>query len=62
MTDVRVRAERPADVDRVREINDLAFGPTSESARHGRGASMPIERADSKPNLARFPPAFPDSQ
>jgi putative acetyltransferase len=32
MTDVHVRGERPEDVDRVREINDLAFGKTSESA------------------------------
>jgi putative acetyltransferase len=32
MTDIGVRGERPEDVDRVREINDLAFGGTSESA------------------------------
>jgi len=32
MTDVRVRPERAEDVDRVREINDAAFGGWSESA------------------------------
>jgi putative acetyltransferase len=32
MTDVHVRAERPEEVDRVRDINDLAFGTTGESA------------------------------
>jgi putative acetyltransferase len=32
VTDVHVRAERPEDVSCVREINDLAFGKTSESA------------------------------
>jgi predicted N-acetyltransferase YhbS len=32
MTDVRVRPERPEDVDRIRQINDEAFGEPSESA------------------------------
>jgi putative acetyltransferase len=32
MTDVHVRPERPEDVDRIRQINDEAFGGPSESA------------------------------
>jgi predicted N-acetyltransferase YhbS len=32
MIEVRVRPERPDEIDRVRQINDEAFGETSESA------------------------------
>jgi len=31
MTDVHVRPERPEDLDRIREINDAAFGEPSET-------------------------------
>jgi predicted N-acetyltransferase YhbS len=56
MTDVHVRAERPEDVDRIREINDAAFGESSETEivdairgtdRWIEGGSLVAEAADS---------------
>ncbi len=55
MTDARVRPERPEDVDRIRQINDEAFGETSESAivdgtrgtdRWIEGGSLVVEAPD----------------
>jgi putative acetyltransferase len=55
MTDVHVRTERPEDVDRIRQINDEAFGEPSESAivdgirgtdRWIEGGSLVAETAD----------------
>ena len=55
MAGVRVRPERPGEIDRVREINDAAFGRTSESAivdgirgtdRWIEGGSLVAESAD----------------